>query len=307
MLYTDDMPVTDVHQHLWPESLLRLLAARPRAPRLVRHADGWELELAGEAPARFDTRAHDPARRAALAAADGLGRVLVAPSAPLGIEALPAHEAQPLLDAFHQGVLEIGTPFAPWGAVALAAAEPAAVDALLDLGAAGLCLPGAALGGPQQLDRIGPVLERLAQRGAPLFVHPGPAPAGDARLPAWWPPSTSYVSEMQAAWLAWAGWGRKNHPQLKVVWAMLAGCAPLQHERLKARGGPATAIHDDRAWFDVSSYGPHAVDAMLPVVGVDRLVLGSDRPVADPPALASFGEAVLHAIARVNPAAVLAS
>jgi 6-methylsalicylate decarboxylase len=307
MLYTDDMPVTDVHQHLWPESLLRLLAARPRAPRLVRHADGWELELAGEAPARFDTRAHDPSRRAALAAADGLGRVLVAPSAPLGIEALPAHEAQPLLDAFHQGVLEVGTPFAPWGAVALAAAEPAAVDALLDLGAAGLCLPGAALGGPQQLDRIGPVLERLAQRGAPLFVHPGPAPAGDARLPAWWPPSTSYVSEMQAAWLAWAGWGRKNHPQLKVAWAMLAGCAPLQHERLKARGGPATAIHDDRAWFDVSSYGPHAVDAMLPVVGVDRLVLGSDRPVADPPALASFGEAVLHAIARVNPAAVLAS
>jgi hypothetical protein len=111
---------------------------------------------------------------------------------------------------------------------------------------------------------------------------------------------------MQAAWLAWAAWGRAAHPDLKVVWAMLAGCAPLQHERLRARGGPATAIHDERTWFDVSSYGPHAVDAMLRVVGVDRLVLGSDRPVADPPALASLGEAVLHAIARVNPAAVLA-
>jgi hypothetical protein len=300
------MPVTDVHQHLWPESLLRLLAARPRAPRLRRHADGWELELAGEAPERFDTRTHDPARRTKLAAADGLERVLVAPSAPLGIEALPAHEAQPLLDAFHQGVLELGAPFAPWGSIALAAAEPDAVDALLDLGAAGLCLPGAALAGPQQLDRIGPVLERLAQRGAPLFVHPGPAPSTDARLPAWWPPSTTYVAEMQAAWLAWAAWGRSEHPRLKVVWAMLAGCAPLQHERVKARSGPAHAIHDDRAWFDVSSYGPHAVDAMLRVVGVDRLVLGSDRPVADPPALASLGEAVLHAITRVNPAAVLA-
>ena len=40
---------------------------------------------------------------------------------------------------------------------------------------------------------------------------------------------------------------------------------------------------------------------MLRVVGVDRLVLGSDRPVAEPPALASLGEAVLHAIARVEP------
>jgi hypothetical protein len=45
---------------------------------------------------------------------------------------------------------------------------------------------------------------------------------------------------------------------------------------------------------------------MLRVVGVDRLVLGSDRPIADPPALASLGDAVLHAITRVNPAAVLA-
>jgi hypothetical protein len=146
------------------------------------------------------------------------------------------------------------------------------------------------------------VLERLAQRRAPLFVHPGPAPAGDSALPAWWPPMTSYVAEMQAAWLAWAEWGRPAHPKLKVVWAMLAGCAPLQAERLAARGGPAGAVHDAHAWFDVSSYGPHAVDAMLRVVGVDRLVLGSDRPIADPPALASLGPAVRHAVSKANPA-----
>jgi hypothetical protein len=117
---------------------------------------------------------------------------------------------------------------------------------------------------------------------------------------------TSYIAEIQAAWLAWAAWGRVQHPRLKVVWAMLAGCAPLHAERLAARGGPASAVHDDRAWFDVSSYGPQAVDAMLRVVGVDRLVLGSDRPVADPPALSALGTAVQHAIAHANPAAVLA-
>ena len=233
------MPATDVHQHLWPESLLGLLAARDEAPRLRRGGDGWQLELAGEAPAAFDVRAHDPAARADVAAGDGIDRVLVAPSSPLGIESLPAAEAQPLLDAFHAGVLELGGPFMPWGSLALAAAEPAAVDALLDLGAAGLCLPGAALTTPAKLDAIGPVLERLTQRRAPLFVHPGPAPAGDSRLPEWWPPMTSYVAEMQAAWLAWAAWGRPAHPGLKVVWAMLAGCAPLQVERLAARGGPA--------------------------------------------------------------------
>jgi 6-methylsalicylate decarboxylase len=296
------MPATDVHQHLWPEPLLGLLAARSEAPRLRRRGASWELELAGEAAAAFDVRAHDPATRAATAASDEIERVLVAPSSPLGIESLPATEAQPLLDAFHTGVLELGGPFAPWGSLALAAAEPAAVDALLGLGAAGLCLPAATLAAPERLDAIGPVLERLAHHRAPLFVHPGPAPAGDSRLPAWWPPMTSYVSEMQAAWLAWAEWGRPAHRTLKVVWAMLAGCAPLQAERLAARGGPAAAVHDNLAWFDVSSYGPQAVDAMLRVVGVDRLVLGSDRPVADPPALASLGPAVRHAVSKANPA-----
>ena len=184
--------------------------------------------------------------------------------------------------------------------------DKAAVDALLDHGAVGLCLPAAALSGPDRVERLGPVLERLAARRAPMFVHPGPAPAESSRLPAWWAPMTAYVSEMQAAWLAWAEWGRPAHPDLKVVWAMLAGAAPLQAERLAARRGPAAAVHDPHAWFDVSSYGPHAVDAMLRVVGVDRLVLGSDRPVADPPALASLGPAVLHAVSKANPARLFA-
>jgi 6-methylsalicylate decarboxylase len=318
------MPATDVHQHLWPEPLLGLLAARSQVPRLRRHTSGWELELAGEAPSVVDLRSHDPVARAELARADGVERVLVAPSAPLGIESLP--DAQPLLDAFHDGVHALGEPFAAWGSIALATPDPADVDALVAAGAAGLCLPAAALGGPHALDHIGPVLERLATHRAPLLVHPGPAPATAVAArppfspaddpasraaasrgwpPGWWPAMTSYVAEMQAAWLAWAAWGRAAHPDLKVVWAMLAGGAPLHAERLAARGGPAGAVLDDRAWFDVSSYGPRAVDAMLRVVGVDRLVLGSDRPVADPPSLAPLGLAVRHAVAKVNPSIVL--
>jgi len=296
------MPATDLHQHLWPEPLLELLAARSEAPRLRRRADGWELELAGEARAPFEPRAHDPAARAALARADGVERILVAPSSPLGIESLP--DAQPLLDAFHAGVRALGEPFAVWGSIALTAPDPAAVDALLDGGAAGLCLPASALAGPHEVDRLGPVLERLEASRAPLFVHPGPATG--ALSPAWWPAMTSYIAGMQAAWLAFAAWGRAAHPRLKVVWAMLAGGAPLHAERLAARGGPAGAVHDEHAWFDVSSYGPRAVDAMLRVIGVDRLVLGSDRPIADPPALGALGPAVRHAVAHANPARVFA-
>ena len=304
MLYAENVAATDLHQHLWPDSLLQQLSRRNAPPRLRRDDRGWVLELAGEPAMVADLSTHDPVARVRQVQADGVDRVVVAPSTPLGIEALPVREAQPLLDAYHAGVLALGAPFSLWASVPLAAPAADEVASLLDGGAAGLCLPAEALTSARALDRLAPVLERLEDRGAPLLVHPGAA-RGDATVPAWWPAMTSYVAAMQAAWLAWAQWGRGAHPRLKVVWAMLAGGAPLQAERLAARGGPASAVHDELAWFDVSSYGPKAVDAMLRVVGVDRLVLGSDRPVVDPPSLAALGPAVRHAVAHANPAAVL--
>jgi 6-methylsalicylate decarboxylase len=290
----------DVHQHLWPEGLLSSLARRT-APPLLRRADGgWILELAGEPPYPVDARDHDPAERAALAAADSLQRVLIAPSSPLGIESLAVDEAEPLLDAFHAGVLALGAPFELWAGLVLADPAPERVDALLSAGATGLALPAGALASARALERLGPALEALAARGAPLFVHPGPAPAaGD--VPPWWPALTSYVAEQAAAWHGWAAWGRPAHPRLRVVFAMLAGLAPLHGERLAARGGPVAAVHDPLTAFDTSSYGPRALDAMLREVGVDRLLYGSDRPVVAPSGPGALGAAAEHAIAVTNP------
>jgi hypothetical protein len=107
---------------------------------------------------------------------------------------------------------------------------------------------------------------------------------------------------MQTAWHAFAVWGRPAHPGLRVCFAMLAGLAPLQRERLLARGG--TAISDAGVFLDVSSYGERAVDAVLREVGVDRLVYGSDRPVV-PAAELPLGDAVRTALRRRNPARLL--
>jgi hypothetical protein len=62
---------------------------------------------------------------------------------------------------------------------------------------------------------------------------------------------------------------------------MLAGLAPLQAERLAARGGDA-ALRDPHTFYDTSSYGPAAIAAMAAAVGHGALVHGSDRPVVDP-------------------------
>jgi 6-methylsalicylate decarboxylase len=40
---------------------------------------------------------------------------------------------------------------------------------------------------------------------------------------------------------------------------------------------------------------------MIRAIGIDRLLFGSDRPVAAPPAAAALGDAVVHALAVTNP------
>jgi hypothetical protein len=296
----------DIHQHLWPEPLLSALSRRREPPLLVRRAGDWVVRLRGEPETLVDLADHDPDRRAALVHADGLDRALVAPSVPLGIEALGAGEAEPLLAAYHEGVLALPDEFGSWAAVGLAEPDPVGLAHLLDDGFAGACVSADALGGPEGFDRLGPILETLERRDAPLLVHPGLAqPAEEAeRMPGWWAALTAYVASMQTAWHAFAVWGRPAHPQLRVCFAMLAGLAPLQRERLIARGGPA--VSDPDVFLDVSSYGGRTVDAVLREVGVDRLVEGSDRPVVGVTELA-LGDAVRTALRERNPARLLSA
>jgi predicted TIM-barrel fold metal-dependent hydrolase len=195
--------------------------------------------------------------------------------------------------------------FGAWGSLPSGDLDPRRVDALLDEGFAGLTLPATAVCTPDRLERCSPVLEALERRSAPLFVHPGAA-ARTADAPPWWPALTDYVAQMNAAWHAFVVGGRASHPRLRVLFAMLAGGAPLHAERLAARRGPAARVLDPGFFYDTSSYGTRAVDAIIRVVGVDQIVFGSDRPVAKPPACA-LGEAVQRAARITNPARLLGS
>jgi hypothetical protein len=291
----------DIHQHLWPESLLRALERRREPPMLLRTGAGWALRLAGEAEALVDLGDHDPDHRAALAAADGFDRVLIAPSVPLGIEELPAGEAEPLLAAYHEGVAALPAPFGAWAAVGLDAPDVPALARLLDDRFAGACVSADALADPAGYDHLGPALELLERRDLPLLVHPGPA-AAPPGVPPWWSALTNYVASMQAAWYAFIAWGRGAHPRLRICFAMLAGLAPLHRERLTARGGQAGS--DAGVFLDVSSYGDRAVDAVVREIGVDQLVLGSDRPVVEHREL-TLGDAVRAAIHERNPQRLL--
>jgi predicted TIM-barrel fold metal-dependent hydrolase len=277
----------DVHQHIWTEPLLDALADRDSLP-FVRRSDGLTvLHSAGERAYVIDTDGEAPDRRAALVHSDGLDRALVAISSPIGIEALPRESANRLIGAYLDGVEQLGPEFAAWGPVALDRPDPGDVDALAARGCVGVSLPAAALAGPDALAAIDPVLRRVAERGLPLFVHPGRAPGHSVREasltePLWWRALTEYVAQIQAAWLTFAALGRREHPSLVVLYAMLAGGAPLLSERMATRGAPAIDLTDPLVFYDSSSYGPAALEAMARRVGEQQLVYGSDRPVVEP-------------------------
>jgi predicted TIM-barrel fold metal-dependent hydrolase len=277
----------DIHQHIWTEPLIERLAARSALP-LIRQTDGLcVLHSAAEQPYVIDLDAEAPARRGALVSDDGLDLALIAISSPIGIEALPRDEALELIDAHLAGVDALPAQFAAWGPIALDGADPGDVDALADRGCVGVSLPAGAIATPERLDAHGAVLARAAALELPVFVHPGRGcrergAVADFGEPLWWRALTDYVGQMQAAWLTFACFGRREHPSLRIVFAMLAGGAPLHAERLASRGGPDVALRDPLAYYEISSYGPAAIDPIAALVGKGQILYGSDRPVIEP-------------------------
>ncbi|RPF38984.1 amidohydrolase family protein [Streptomyces sp. TLI_185] len=290
---------TDVHQHIWPPALIELLRSRTTPPYL----DGWTLHLAGEPPYAADPADHDIAARTRLAAADGLDLALVSLSSPLGIELLPPAEAAPLLTAFHDGALSLPDPFAVWASPCLTAPDAEAVERELRRGCVGLQLPATALLDAAGWAHCAPLLDVLTRHDKPLFVHPGAAPPADG-TPPWWPALVPYVQQLHASWFAFRAFGRVRHPALRVCFAALAGLAPLHGERLAARGGGRAEIDFD-VFYETSSYGTRAVDALVRAVGIDVVVSGSDRPYALPVVPDLGADAAVHALRTANPARLL--
>lgn len=284
----------DLHRHVWPTPFVDALRARAAPPRL----DGWTLHLAdGSYPIEPD--GYGPKRCLAELDRDGIDVALVSLPPTFGLELLPAVDAEPLLAAYHDGALEAVA--ASGGRLrALAADRPRD-------GFAGVCVAATALA---DLDALAPVLDELEQRGELLFVHPGLSAAPDG-APPWWQAVVGYTAQMQAAYASWLANGLDRWPELRILFAILAGGGPFQLERLRSRGFDTRRAQRPTLFFDVASYGNRAIELCLATLGGGALVFGSDAPVIDPrPTLAavrSFGEAVVNVLCQQNPEDLLSA
>jgi hypothetical protein len=288
---------------------------------------------------------HDPAARAAVAAEDGVGHVLVSLSSPLGVEWLPPEEASQLLDAYHAGALALPPPFRAWAAACLSEVVAEQLRAELDHGCVGLQLPAPALLDAAGYSRCAPLLTLLETRGLPLFIHPGsalsPAPgvplthptkptgfAGTPRKPASWGgesgehPATpgegggsaglpawwpALVPYVQQMHAAWYAFLAFGRPRYPRLRVCFAMLAGLAplHGERAAVRGAGRGAVDPDVFLETSSYGPRAIDAILRMLGIDVLVHGSDRPYARPIA-GALGQAAEQALRLSNPLRLLA-
>lgn len=277
----------DVHQHFLPAPVLDVLRARREPPRL----SGRSLEL-HEGSFPFDERAHDLGERIALLDRDGVDVAVVSLAPTLETEAHPE-----LRDAYHEGMLDV-VASAGGRLRALAAGE-------YRPGFVGACVSaGAVVGG------LGDLPRELADAGGVLFVHPGPPVAIAPAAPPWWAAVTDYTAQMQAAYFSWIAGGAERDPDVQVVFAILAGGAPFQLERLASRGMDAGTAPPPGVHLDTATYGRRTLALCLETVGAAHLVYGSDVPVVDSGptlrAVEGLGRSLLDTVSCENPARLFA-
>ena len=285
-------PSVDFHQHLWPEPFVSALSRR-ESPPLLR---GATLEVLHLPPGEVDLGAHDLDARLALLDRDEIDVAVVCLSTALGIQELPPDEAAELIATYEEGILSLAAE-ASGRIVPLAAGGPRE-------GFAGTTVPAPAL---LDLDAAAPLLDELERQEKLAFVHPtlreAPAPA------AWWAEVVDYTSQMQEAYAIWLAEGAARWPELRIVFAILAGGGPFQLERLRSRGVDTRDALHPNVYFETASYGRRAIELCLSTFGIGNLVYGSDVPVIDSvftlDAVRGFGDAVADALCRENPARLL--
>ena len=93
------------------------------------------------------------------------------------------------------------------------------------------------------------------------------------------------------------------------MFAILAGGAPVQLERLAHRGVDVRSALDARVYFDTATYGRRAIELCIQTFGVGQLTYGSDTPVVsiEPTlqAVRGFGDAVARIIQIETPRMLL--
>ena len=246
---------------------------------LVRRGAGWALRAARRARGPGRPRRPRPRRPGGARPRRRPRPRARRPVHPLGIEGLPAGEAEPLLAAYHEGVRALPDEFGAWAAVGLAAPDPAELARLLDAGFVGACIAAERARRPRRLRARWARCSRRSSAAAPRCSS---IPAPRRRPPPQGCRLVGGAHRLRGRDADGVVRVRRLGPRRRTPGCASASrCSPAwrrcTRERLLARGGPA--ISDPGVFLDVSSYGDAPSMRSCARSGSTGWSIGSDRPV----------------------------
>lgn len=291
------MRVIDVHSHVIPGSLVQSLAAGqgPDGAHLARiggvssvvHRQGYRYPLSEEF---YDVEAR---LRTMDDAGVDLDVLSIAP--PFFMYWLPSSEAVQVAARINDGIASMvaSAPDRFIGLATLPLQDPAAAASELTRSVSELGLRGAEIGAHVDghvIDdlRFGPVFETASALDVPLMIHPSYAGPQNGLEDFY---LTNLLGNPEqttlcASRLILSGM-LDAIPSLKLVLVHGGGFLPYQIGRLdrgfavRAEAGKCShppSHYLNRFYFDTLTHSAKATEALAAIVGIDRVVYGSDRP-----------------------------
>lgn len=179
--------------------------------------------------------------------------------------------------------------------------NPDAAAAELDRAVGGLGLDGAIVGThvdgqPLDDERFAPFFRRADELGTPLFIHPVPPAASSIQMRGYaLVPMVGFIFEtsLAIARLVYSGFFDR-YPRVRVLVPHLGGAAPYlagrwdigyeAYPECRERLAVPPTEHLKNLYYDTATAHPAALRCAAGVVGVRRILFGSDYPhaVGDP-------------------------
>lgn len=291
----------DVHSHFMSLSFVRHLQGRPAYPVTSTEGDLYVTDCAPGLSIRHGRPILDTSWKLRDMAAEGIDVAVLSHGLP-GPDLLGGAEADEwarrINDELASTIAGGSGRFAGWGCLGFG--DPgrtiAEVDRCLDdLGFQGLQVWSNVNGRPLDAPDVVRVLEHIAERGAPVHLHPSiplnreAMPSAGLQLALAFPLDSS----LSVIHLAHSGL-LDRAPDLKLVVAHLGGVLPWLRERIAVYTGHTDqfagglrhrepiASYLDRLYVDSVSYGLEPLEYCRRRLGAERILFGSDHPFAKP-------------------------
>ncbi len=293
--------IVDFHAYWQPQAFLEHLRRRREYPRIEKTAEGEAIASGPGAARPLRPEQIDIARRVEMLERAGIDTQILRLQNVSGIDAFEPDEGLAIAKAANDELTEIARRypgrFIPYAAVPMRDMPGAVAElerAVTKLGHKGVGISVSVDGKPLDHADFIPIFECAARLRVPMLILPNHPSLIDDRIRPynWLTGALGFQVDLSLVALRLLSAGTLDRfPDLRVILANLGGVFPFVIERLdqyweRVHAGkrplpmrPAEALR--RFYLETASGHPAAIRLTAEVVGIDRLVFGSDYPSFD--------------------------